>query len=308
MKNDQHPMTSGTWRSVCISLVLAMLLTGCGTLGSKPDSAGGPTPQKSPAAASKGGGYYLDDGPGDNPPANIDAIPDAQPRVEPLMPRANRPYIALGETYTPMTEYQPYKAQGVASWYGRRYHNQKTSSGEVYDMYGMTAAHPLLPIPSYVRVTNPKNGKAVVVRVNDRGPFKKDRLIDLSYAAAYKLGLLEKGSGNVEVEAIDARASVAAAQPQPLQPLSGSDKALESAPPVSGSFVQTGAFKRKVNADQLRDKLRQQSLSENVTVENWYNDGVYRVRLGPYTSRDEALRAAGAIKQTLGVSTLVITQ
>jgi len=307
----------GTSRNAYCMLGLAMLLTGCGTIGSKPASPvierGETTPVQKPVqpvqeSGSKRGGYYLDDGPGDNPPANIDAIPDAQPRVEPLMARANRPYVALGETYTPMTQYQPYKAQGVASWYGRRYHNQKTSSGEVYDMYGMTAAHPILPIPSYVRVINPENGKAVVVRVNDRGPFKKDRLIDLSYAAAYKLGLLGKGSGNVEIEAIDARTFTAVAQPKSPPAALAMDKSLESTPPVSGSYVQAGAFKRKENADQLREKLNQQSLGENVKVENWYNDGIYRVRLGPYTNRDEAVRAAGEIKQTLGVSTLVITQ
>ena len=178
-------------------LGVLLLLAGCGTLGSKPqpparESASKPASQ---VTAPKRGGYYLDDGPGDNPPADIDALPDAQPRPEPLLVRANRPYVALGENYTPMTAFQPYRARGMASWYGRRFHGNKTSSGEVYDMYGMTAAHPTLPIPSYVRVTNPDNGRSVVVRVNDRGPFHKERLIDLSYAAAYKLRLIGKGSG-----------------------------------------------------------------------------------------------------------------
>ncbi len=300
--------------------LLMLLLSGCGTMGGI--FGGKPAPQPAiereapesrpsattPAPESKKpGGYYLDDGPGDNPPADIDAIPDAIPRIEPLLARANRPYMALGENYTPMPRYQPYRTEGVASWYGRRYHGQKTSSGEVYDMYGMTAAHPVLPIPSYVRVANPENGKSVVVRINDRGPFKKDRLIDLSYAAAYKLRLVGKGSGRVEVEAIDTSTPVAAT-PASAQPTPATDKWPESVAPTGGSFVQAGAFKRKENADLLRDRLRQQSLAENVTVENWYNDGVYRVRLGPYSSRDEAMRAAGEIKQTLGVSTLVITQ
>ena len=136
-------------------------------------------PGKPAVATKKGGGYYLDDGPGDNPPANLDAIPDAEPKAEPLHKAANRPYSVLGQSYTPDTRLKPYKETGVASWYGRRYHGQKTSTGEIYDMYGMTAAHPTLPIPSYVRVTNLKNGKSVVVRVNDRGPFHSDRLIDL---------------------------------------------------------------------------------------------------------------------------------
>ncbi len=322
-----HPIL----RAYGVAIATSLLLSACGTFGSKPDTpvierteptkaepASGKQPPASPATK-RGGGYYLDDGPGDNPPADIDAIPDAEPRVEPLMARANRPYVALGENYTPMTQYQPYKAAGIASWYGRRYHNQKTSSGEVYDMYGMTAAHPVLPIPSYVRVTNPDNGRSVIVRVNDRGPFKKDRLIDLSYAAAYKLRLTGKGSGLVQVEAIDPRATLA--ETPPPQPALAMDKSLDNAPApmptvqpqpqspaTSGSFVQAGAFKRKENADVLRDKLRQQNLLENVAIENWYNNGIYRVRLGPFNSRDDAIRAAGEIKQSLGVSTLVITQ
>ena len=113
-----------------------------------------------------------------------------------------RPYVALGKWYTPKTSLESYRERGIASWYGRRYHGQKTASGELYDMYGMTAAHPTLPIPSYVRVTNISNRKSVVVRVNDRGPFLSDRLIDLSYTAAYKLDVLGGGSAWVEVETI----------------------------------------------------------------------------------------------------------
>lgn len=317
MNNGVNQQTTAAWHRASYALGLAMLLTGCGTLGSRPAAPAierGEAPaqqpaQQPPAPSAKRGGYYLDDGPGDNPPANIDAIPDAQPRVEPLLARANRPYVALGENYTPMTQYQPYKAQGVASWYGRRYHNQKTSSGEVYDMYGMTAAHTTLPIPSYARITNPENGRSVVVRVNDRGPFKKDRLIDLSYAAAYKLRLTGKGSALVEMESVDPRTpAVYSSAPAPAAPVLNMDTTLDSAPPVAGSFIQAGAFKRKENADLLRDKLKQQSLAESVAVENWYNEGIYRVRLGPYPNRDDAIRAAGEIKQTLGVSTLVITQ
>jgi rare lipoprotein A len=147
------------------------------------------------------------------------------------------------------------------------------------------------------------------VRVNDRGPFKKDRLIDLSYAAAYKLRITGKGSSLVEVEAIDPRASTEASVPAAeIQPALSMEKTLETTPVTTGTFVQAGAFKQKENADLLCDKLRQQSLAQNVTVENWYNDGIYRVRLGPYASRDEAERAAGSIKRALGVSTLVITQ
>ena len=153
-------------------------------------------------SSTRPGGYYKDDGPHERPPANLERVADAVPRREPLHKFANRPYEALGKRYVPLTSVQPFRQSGLASWYGKRYHGQKTSSGEAYDMYAMTAAHPTLPIPSYVRVTNLANGRSVVVRVNDRGPFKSERVIDLSYVAAYKLGFIQAGQARVEVEAI----------------------------------------------------------------------------------------------------------
>ena len=154
------------------------------------------------SSSSNKGGYYKDDGPGANPPANLAALPDAQPRVEPLHRFANRPYEVFGKKYVPLASVQAFKQRGVASWYGKRFHGQKTSSGETYDMYAMTAAHPILPIPSYARVTSVKTGRHVVVRINDRGPFHSGRIIDLSYAAAYRLGFIGAGSGEVEIESI----------------------------------------------------------------------------------------------------------
>jgi rare lipoprotein A len=184
-------------QSWIIAALATMMLAGCGTFGARaPDTA------SAPGKPTPAGGYYLNDGPGDNPPPNLDQIPDTVPRREALARGALRPYTVMGVNYTPMTQLAPYKARGMASWYGRRYHGQKTSSGEIYDMYGMSAAHTVLPIPSYARVTNLVNNKSVVVRVNDRGPFHSDRLIDLSYTAAYKLGVLGGGKALVEVEAI----------------------------------------------------------------------------------------------------------
>ena len=153
-----------------------------------------------PAAGSGRGGYYQDDGPGDNPPANLLAVPDAEPKLEPLYPGASKPYVVFGKTYTPIGLDAPLKQRGTGSWYGKKFHGQKTSSGERYDMYKMTAAHPTMPLPSYARVTNLANGKQVIVRVNDRGPFHSSRIIDLSYTAALKLGYLGKGSSELEVE------------------------------------------------------------------------------------------------------------
>ena len=150
----------------------------------------------------KPGGYYKDDGPPAQPPANLDRVADAVPRAEPLHKYANRPYTAFGREYVPMTSLQPFRQRGPASWYGKRYHGSKTSSGEIYDMYAMTAAHPTLPIPSYVRVTNVANGRSVVVRINDRGPFRSARVIDVSYAAAHRLGFVQAGQAQVDIEAI----------------------------------------------------------------------------------------------------------
>lgn len=316
-----------------LPITLSLILAACGAGGnvkpSKPE-AGRPGSGTAAGIPPKRGGYYLDDGPGDTPPPDIDSIPDAVPRNEMLLARANLPYSALGTRYTPMTVYTPYKERGVASWYGKRYHGQKTSSGEVYDMYSMTGAHTTLPLPSYARVTNPDNGRTVIVRINDRGPFHSDRLIDLSYAAAYKLRLLEKGSGIVEVESIDTSSgsmmkapisSLSPPAPTPVVVASASTQITANpAPPAgnmdktdpptlaSGDYVQVGAFKYKNNAERLSEQIKQQNLAENVAVENWYNAGTYRVRLGPYTSRQDAERAAGRIRQILGTSAILIHQ
>ncbi|TAL17530.1 MAG: septal ring lytic transglycosylase RlpA family protein [Aquabacterium sp.] len=141
------------------------------------------------------------DGPPDAAPRDVLATPDAVPRVEPIRQGGpNNPYSVLGESYTPRTGDEPVRERGLASWYGRKFHGRRTASGELYDMYAMTAAHRTLPIPSYARVRNPANGREVVVRVNDRGPFHRERIIDLSYSAAARLGLLAQGSAVVEVE------------------------------------------------------------------------------------------------------------
>jgi len=152
-------------------------------------------------STSQRGGYYQDDGPGSKK-VDINAIPNAVPRNEPYIQSTLKPYTALGKRYIPLKSSEGYKEEGFASWYGKKYHGRKTSSGEVYDMYKMTAAHPTLPLPSYVKVTNAVNQRSVVVRVNDRGPFIGNRIIDLSYVAAQKLGVVSAGTGRVIVETI----------------------------------------------------------------------------------------------------------
>ncbi len=187
------------YKKAALLFATTLLLAACGTV-----------PQRNAVTPGQAGagGYLPGDGPGKDVPANLDAIPDPVPKVEPLNRYANRPYIALGKTYTPMTVVGNFREQGIASWYGKKFNGSRTSSGEIYDMYAMTAAHPTLPLPSYARVTNLANHKSVIVRINDRGPFMKDRIIDLSYTAAYKLGIIGDGSAEVEVDSIDPNVTV----------------------------------------------------------------------------------------------------
>ena len=220
----------GLLAATCLTV---LMLAGCGSMPRAPASDAGAThpsaPEKHgrdgtraaqlPSAGSGRGGYYQDDGPGDKTPEGLLETPDATPRVEPYSTRGNKPYVVFGKTYTPMTDSRPFRQRGVGSWYGKKFHGQKTSSGERYDMYQMSAAHPTLPIPSYARVTNLDNGVQVIVRVNDRGPFHSSRIIDLSYTAALKLGYLGKGSGRLEVERLlpDEIERIAREQKNPVQ-------------------------------------------------------------------------------------------
>jgi rare lipoprotein A len=303
---------------------LALALAACGTA------------PKAPPAPPRPGGYYLDDGPGANPPADIDSIPDAVPRVEPLNRGTARPYVVMGKSYTPMTSLGPYSARGVASWYGRRYHGKPTSSGEPYDMYAMTAAHTTLPIPSYVRVTNVKNGKSVVVRVNDRGPFVEGRIIDLSYTAAHRIGVLGGGHALVDIETIipgvagstiatAPPAAAAARNPVPVAPAAEpppvaappsaappAPPAAQAQPPVTadaaGYYLQLGAFGSRDNAENFLARMRAQVdwLAGNLHI--FSRDGLFRVHAGPYPAEVDARRDADRVNQALGVRPFVMTR
>ena len=177
-------------------LAVAVLLGACSSGPPKVASAATPAARSGPASS------FEKDGADPRPPPDLARVPDAEPQVESIRPGGpNKPYEVLGQGYTPQRGDQPFVERGLASWYGRKFHGRRTASGEVYNMYAMTAAHKTLPIPSYARVRNPKNGREVIVRVNDRGPFHAKRIIDLSYTAALKLGLLN-GVAEVEVERI----------------------------------------------------------------------------------------------------------
>ncbi len=204
--------TRAPWQAASYGLTLvlpALLLAACGSASkltapeTQRTAAAKPAPgvPQLPKAGSGKGAYYKDDGPGDNPPEGLESIVDPIPVVEAYSRSGNKPYVVFGKTYTPITDTTtPFTQRGIGSWYGKKFHGQKTSSGELYDMYKITAAHPTLPIPSYARVTNLANGRQIIVRINDRGPFHSTRIIDLSYTAALKLGYLGSGSSQIEVE------------------------------------------------------------------------------------------------------------
>jgi len=274
-------------------------------------------PAKQAIVQPERGGYLEGDGPGTAAPANLDAIPDAVPKAEPLHRYANRQYVALGKTYDPLTTRGNFKERGIASWYGKKFHGMRTSSGETYDMYGMTAAHPTLPIPSYARVTNPGNNKSVVVRINDRGPFLHDRIIDLSYTAAHKLGILGNGSSAVEVESIVTDTAVTAplaaaepikSEPLPPEPVTAFAVASASTPSAAGNtYLQLGAFKSQQGAESFLARMRAEFNGSGKQVSLYEKDGLTRVHLGPYASADEAKAIAEKLQGRLGFKPMVNT-
>ena len=243
------------------------------------------------------GAYYKDDGPAASVPADIDRIPDAVARAEPLHRFANRPYNVFGVDYRPMTRLGTLRQRGIASWYGRKFHGQKTAIGETYDMFAMTAAHPTAPLPSFARITHTKSGRSVVVRINDRGPFHAGRIVDLSYAAASRLGIAQGGSGEVELELlVPPFQSVAPGElvdsstsppPLPVPPTEPPAIAISSAQPSSQDFyyVQLAAFGNFANAQAFQQRM---SVELATTPRVQQIESLYRVRLGPFATRIEA--------------------
>lgn len=250
------------WKfAICGLLIL--LLAGCGSSGKK----------------KTGGGYYLDDGP---PKSTLDLakVKDAVPRTEPLSATGNKPYVVFGKRYVPLKSSKGFRQKGTASWYGKKFHGKRTSSGEAYDMYKMTAAHTVLPIPSYAQVTNLKNGRSVVVRVNDRGPFKHDRVMDLSYVAALKLDVVKSGTAEVKIVAIGETSSTSTTQ------------AIETRQTTSGEaqmFIQLGAFSNQDAAYSLQKRLREAGY-QGVKVSSFTQSQIelYRVRIGPLLQSGDA--------------------
>jgi rare lipoprotein A len=306
---------------------MALTLSGCASwqpaetqVAEAPKSTASKRAPTLPAAGSGRGGYYLDDGPGEAIPDGLEATPDAEPKVEPYNARNSRPYVVFGKTYTPISDDRPLKQRGFGSWYGKKFHGQKTSSGELYDMYQMTAAHPTLPLPSYARVTNLKNGRQVIVRVNDRGPFLSKRIIDLSYTAALKLGYIGQGSAELEVERLlpdEIQRMASAKQNRGSNSHSVATAALDSgaidkattpaavhltsvgpATPMSvinaasGYYLQLGAYSQKANAEGARARLAQNWAADLPPLEVAQQGTHHRIYGGPFASRQEAEAAA----------------
>ncbi|MDP2835196.1 MAG: septal ring lytic transglycosylase RlpA family protein [Pseudomonadota bacterium] len=288
-----------------IALATAAYLAGCASVSDK--TAPKPTQaargeDKSAAPPYKGGGYYKDDGPGRDTPANLEQVPDAVPKSEPLHRYANDSYKVMGKTYQPIAADKSYKAKGLASWYGRKFHGKNTSSGEPYDMYAMTAAHATLPIPSYARVTNLNNGQSVLVRVNDRGPFHEGRIIDLSYTAAYKLDVL-KDVTPVEVELVSADAAPDSFVAQASSPIS------EASTPAAGEaiYLQLGAYANPASAEALLARASAMLSRDLPGVMRLEIGGLHKVQAGPFMSADAANQAAERILEELDVQAIKVT-
>jgi rare lipoprotein A len=248
-----HALRSGAGAAL---VSCALLLAGCSVVARHP------SPSRPPATGTSAPA----------PPADISAIPDAVPRAAPRSAHGNPPfYDVYGQRYNVLPSAEGYLERGVASWYGPNFHGGNTSSGEQYDMYGMTAAHKTLPLPTYARVTNLRNGRSVIVRINDRGPFVANRLIDLSYTAAARLDMIRDGTTLVEVQA--------------LTPGVPDELARSAETPVSALYVQAGAFADPENAQRTLTRLQAAGFDNAAVVSPLTGPTpLYRVRLGPVHS------------------------
>ncbi|MCQ8895382.1 septal ring lytic transglycosylase RlpA family protein [Limnobacter humi] len=252
----------------------------------------------------------------------------ADPQVEPILVAKTKPYEALGQTFYPQTTLEePYKARGRASWYGKKFHGARTATGEIYDMHQMTAAHPTLPLPSYAKVTNLSNGRWVIVRVNDRGPFLRNRVIDLSYAAAYKLDYIRHGSAEVLVEKLTPtdiaayKADLASGKiaqsgqgPSPsitadpdlaIQTVAAAKPNPSTAPLGRPVYLQVGAFGSRASAESLLSRVSASGANASASGRILSESGLHRVLLGPFSSLDQANEAAIQLSAAIEVKPVI---
>ncbi len=280
-----------------VGLLSCLILVGCSGVPFKPlDSSGF---------------FGGDNAPTDRP--NLDNITDAAPKYEPLSRTGNKPYTVFGQHYKPLKSSHGYAEKGIASWYGTKFHGRRTSSGETYDMWAMTAAHPILPLPTYVEVTNLDTDKKIIVKVNDRGPFLHGRIIDLSYAAAHKLGIAEQGTGEVLVKTVDLKVDT---NSTPISGLVGDigtiDEGTRSTTATAEQqsdknyFVQVGAYVENSNAESMRHRLSEQGYS--VYPHAFEYKRPYRVQVGPFASIESALQVKQNIERLINQTLFLIRQ
>ena len=310
-RSTAHLLTWG------LPLCVAALLAGCAS-GPEPRTA---TPSQRDGAPAQA-------------PADLATLPDPVPRIEPIRKGGpNKPYEVLGQSYEPIAEDVPWREQGLASWYGTKFHGRRTASGELFSMYGLTAAHRTLPIPSYARVRHLKTGKSIIVRINDRGPFHASRVIDLSYAAAVKLGMASAGNAQVEVtrltfddirrgvwgsgtEQADAEVAEVAAvsTPAALVPERVSAASVPPSPPPSrahtpaqrGFYVQLAALRQREGVDRLQQRVSNELADLLPMLAVFHEASLYKLKVGPYATRQDAVVAAAQAREALQLSPMVV--
>jgi rare lipoprotein A len=292
-------------------LAILVLLVGCGGGKTRPGKASSSSTARSSSSGGSGGsssgGFRddisksqssryrdSDDSVPSGPPPDLSKLVEPTPKNEPRSLYGNKsPYSVLGRTYSVLPSASGYVERGIASFYGNKFHGFKTSNLEDYDMYKFSAAHKTLPIPSYARVTNLENGKSVVVRINDRGPFHENRIVDLSYAAAVKIGVWPKGTGLVEVRAL--------VPGEPDLPPPPPAPSVIAGAPKPGIFLQVGAFSDNANAERVAQQLRAANLAPVQVIDAQIGGrAVRRVRLGPISDVDSADQITTQI-ETMGL-------
>lgn len=317
------------WSVLTTTVVVAALVAGC---ASGPPSGATRTSSASARPVESGTRPSGRDGAPSDAPPNLASLPDPVPQVEPIKPGGpNKPYVVLGQSYEPVAADVSWKERGVASWYGTKFHGRRTASGEMFSMYGLTAAHRTLPIPSYARVRNVRNDKEIIVRINDRGPFHSSRVMDLSYAAAVKLGIASMGSAEVEIERLTfdqirtgawrkSPVDVDDAQLAGLTPVAASDsdsdpivslalkegQARAYTPYAKGFWVQLAALGKRDGVDRLQQKVASDLTALSPLLAVFHEAPYFKLQVGPYGSRDEAIAAAQQAKDALQVTPLVI--
>jgi len=305
---------AGIWRSLALFVVVIGLMNACSSRQSKSSD----SPESSSSSSGSSSGRYQGKDKDWGPDKEIDMshVPDAIPRYETRTIAGNKnPYTVLGQTYTLMTDERAYIERGIASWYGFKFNGERTSNGELYDMFAMTGAHKTLPIPSYVRVTNLDNRRSVLVRINDRGPFHQGRIIDLSYAAAQRLGITQVGTGNVEVEIVvpdgdprpplKKRKAGLASKEAGIVPKSEVNATTTAIAPQSplpeGTYLQIAAFSQESSAQKFSGNIKS-SLSYPVIISAAAAPNrLYRVRVGPFKDA-QSMQAAREQLQKIDIS------